>query len=314
MTFQLANSPLFIVASNQMPAKRKVTTPPPKKSSKHKPAQTSIDNFFTSPSKPRNNGSKRETSVISIVDSDDEIVLTGGDDEKVARELQERFDTEREQDFKDKGKAKEIEPKLEVDEEDDGIELVKEEVHVKKEGINGSSSSKVHPMFGTNTTRDPARIKRDVHLSRQESSREDAGAIELEQADNGPDSVKKEIQVKAEGDNGLNSSKVHPMFAPATNPKTPTKPKPGIGDKNQKSPQIKLENGNGNRSPAKITTTSAEAVEPIDFDVDQFIFRPADIDVSRWPKGRLPYSVLVGVYVQVSSTRSRLLIVRVLTK
>ena len=249
LTLLSSDSPLFIVASNQMPAKRKVTTPPPKKSSKHKPAQTSIDNFFTSPSKPRNNGSKRETSVISIVDSDDEIVLTGGDDEKVARELQERFDTEREQDFKDKGKAKEIEPKLEVDEEDDGIELVKEEVHVKKEGINGSSSSKVHP-----------------------------------------------------------------IFAPTTTVNTPTKSKPEPGSKSQQTPQIKLENGNGNRSPAKITTTSAEAVEPIDFDVDQFIFRPADIDVSRWPKGRLPYSVLVGVYVQVSSTRSRLLIVRVLTK
>ena len=240
MTLLWSISSLFIVASSNMPTKRKVTTPPPKKSSKHKPAQTSIDNFFTSPSKPRNNGSKRETSVISIVDSDDE---------KVARELQERFDTEREQDIKDKGKAKEIELKLEVDEEDDGVELVKEEVHVKKEGINGSSSSKVHP-----------------------------------------------------------------MFAPTTTVNTPTKPKPEPGSKYQQSPQIKLENGNGNRSPAKITTTSAEAVEPIDFDVDQFIFRPADIDVSRWPKGRLPYSVLVGVYVQVSSTRSRLLIVRVLTK
>jgi hypothetical protein len=232
-----------------MPAKRKVTTPPPKKSSKHKPAQTSIDNFFTSPSKSRNTGLKRETSVISIIDSDDDIILTGGDDEKVARELQERFDTGRAHESKDKGKAKEIEPKLKVDEEDDGIELVQEEVHAKKEGINGSSSSKVHP-----------------------------------------------------------------MFAPSTSVKTPTKPKPDTDTKNQQSPQIKLENGNGNRSPAKITTSSAEAVEPIDFDVDQFIFRPAEIDCSRWPKGRLPYSVLVGVYVQVSSTRSRLLIVRVLTK
>ncbi|EIW68887.1 hypothetical protein TREMEDRAFT_31295 [Tremella mesenterica DSM 1558] len=63
----------------------------------------------------------------------------------------------------------------------------------------------------------------------------------------------------------------------------------------------------------KITSAAVEPVEPIDFDVDQFLFRPEEVNVSNWPKGRLPYSVLVGVYVQVSSTRSRLLIVRVLT-
>lgn len=70
-------------------------------------------------------------------------------------------------------------------------------------------------------------------------------------------------------------------------------------------------------SPTKngtITSTTAEPVEAIDFDKDAFLFRPNEIDTSKWPKGRLPYSVLVGVYVQVSSTRSRLLIVRVLTK
>ncbi|KAK1927440.1 ATP-dependent DNA ligase [Papiliotrema laurentii] len=63
-----------------------------------------------------------------------------------------------------------------------------------------------------------------------------------------------------------------------------------------------------------ITSTTAEPVDAIDFDTDAFLFRPEDIDTSRWPKGRLPYSILVGVYVQVSSTRSRLKIVRVLTK
>jgi len=230
-----------------MPPKRKAATPPPKKTSKAKSGQTSINNFFASPSKPKNGDQKkRSTSVISIIDSDDElppqdVVITGGDDEKVARELQEKFDTERKTVSPDKGKGKEI---VEEDvDDDDGIEIVMEEVHVKKEGINGSSSSKVHPMFA------PAPVK------------------------------------------------------------TPTKPKQEPG-----TTAVKAEPGTANGSPAKITTSSAEAVEPVDFDVDQFLFRPSDVDVSKWPKGRLPYSVLVGVYVQVSSTRSRLLIVRVLTK
>jgi len=230
-----------------MPPKRKAATPPPRKASKTKSGQTSINNFFASPSKPKiGDQKKRSTSVISIIDSDDElppqdVVITGGDDEKVARELQERFDTERKAVSPIKGKGKEI---VEQDEDDDdGIEIVKEEVHVKKEGINGSSSSKVHPMFA------PAPVK------------------------------------------------------------TPTKPKQESG-----TTTVKAEPGTSNGSPAKITTSSEEAVEPIDFDVDQFLFKPSDVDVSKWPKGRLPYSVLVGVYVQVSSTRSRLLIVRVLTK
>ena len=230
-----------------MPPKRKAATPPPKKSTKSKAGQTSIDNFFASPSKPKSE-KKRSTSVISFVDSDDELPaqdgITGGDDEKVARELQQKFDTEQIPTSPDKGKAKQV--VLEEDDED-GIEIVKEEVHVKKEGINGSSSSKVHP-----------------------------------------------------------------MFAPPSDVKTPTKPKNGLEATVKAEPGTV--NGSENGSPAKITTSSAEAVDPIDFDVDQFLFRPAEIDISKWPKGRLPYSVLVGVYVQVSSTRSRLLIVRVLTK
>lgn len=236
-----------------MPPKRKAVTPPPKKSvkSKSKPAQTSIDNFFASPSKTKNGAEKkRSISVISFIDSDDElppqpqgIQLSGGDDEKVARELQERFDTENVV-SPDKGKGREV---IEEDEEDgDGIEIIKEEIHVKKEGINGSSSSKVHPMFAA--------------------------------------SIKTPTKPKT------------------TTPTTTVKAEPGST------------NGNGTGSPAKITTSSAEAVDPIDFDVDQYLFRPSQVDVSKWPKGRLPYSVLVGVYVQVSSTRSRLLIVRVLTK
>jgi hypothetical protein len=61
-------------------------------------------------------------------------------------------------------------------------------------------------------------------------------------------------------------------------------------------------------------TAPKEAVPPIDFDSDALLFRPASVDTTLWPDGRLPYSVLVGVYVQVAATRSRLTIVRVLTK
>jgi DNA ligase-1 len=232
-----------------MPPKRKAATPPPKKTGKAKVGQTSIDNFFSSPSKQRNgNGNgqipKRETSVISIADSDDDLPLSATADETIARELQDRYDVEVLS--KDKGKAKLLEL-ADADDEDDGIEIIQEEVNVKQEGINGSSSSKVHPMFAPA----PSRVK----------------------------TPPKDIKPKLESSPPLVEVK----------------------------PELK-------GSPAKITTNSAEAVEPIDFNVDQFIFRPGDVDVSRWPKGRLPYSVLVGVYVQVSSTRSRLLIVRVLTK
>lgn len=51
-----------------------------------------------------------------------------------------------------------------------------------------------------------------------------------------------------------------------------------------------------------------------DFDTDPFTFRPEDVNVSFWPRGKLPYSVLVGVYVQVGGTRSRLAIVRIISK
>ncbi|KAL1410346.1 hypothetical protein Q8F55_004354 [Vanrija albida] len=64
----------------------------------------------------------------------------------------------------------------------------------------------------------------------------------------------------------------------------------------------------GPSRPTKISSTRAEPVEPIDFDTDSLLFRPDEVDVSKWPGGRLPYSILVGAYVQVSSTRSRLLI------
>ncbi|TYJ59128.1 hypothetical protein B9479_000117 [Cryptococcus floricola] len=62
-----------------------------------------------------------------------------------------------------------------------------------------------------------------------------------------------------------------------------------------------------------IASAAGNSDQPLDFDTDSFVFIPSSIDTSLWPKGRLPYSILVGVYVQVSGTRSRLAIVRILT-
>lgn len=102
--------------------------------------------------------------------------------------------------------------------------------------------------------------------------------------------------------------KVHPLFAGSdTKPKTPNKP--------LLSPTKPLAQHNAQAGPSRLAPLGrADPAPAIDFDIDSLLFRPEEVDVSRWPKGRLPYSVLVGVYVQVASTRSRLTIVRVLTK
>jgi DNA ligase-1 len=63
--------------------------------------------------------------------------------------------------------------------------------------------------------------------------------------------------------------------------------------------------------PSRATQPAPTA---IDFDTDSLLFCPEDIDTSLWPAGHVPYAVLVGAYTQVAGTRSRLAIVRVLTK
>jgi DNA ligase-1 len=64
-----------------------------------------------------------------------------------------------------------------------------------------------------------------------------------------------------------------------------------------------------------ISATAANITVPtFDFDTDPFLFRPDAVDTSHWPAGRLPYEVLVGVYLQVGGTRSRLAIVRIISK
>jgi len=262
-----------------MPPKRqKQVTPPPngkKRKVKAKTAQSSIDTFFTSPSKPKPTGAKREReqSVISIGDSDDE---DAGDsttkqvngtsresDEAMAKRLAAEWATAEQpkSPLKDKGKGR----APSVDEEsEDGIVAV-DAPSTKAPGINGSSSS---------SHRLPPAVPPSLS----------------------PKKVKPIADVKAE-------TKVHPMFA--RRPTTPPKSTPHPDDI---TPIVTPTRG------GTITSTTAEPVEAIDFDADAFLFRPEDVDTSKWPKGRLPYSILVGVYVQVSSTRSRLLIVRVLTK
>lgn len=102
--------------------------------------------------------------------------------------------------------------------------------------------------------------------------------------------------------------KLHPMFARAqeAGPSRPREKPAQLGSK----PDIDRPK---DRKPT-LTATRAQRVEPIDFDSDSLLFRPKAVDISLWPAGRLPYSVLVGVYAQVAGTRSRLTIVRVLTK
>lgn len=100
------------------------------------------------------------------------------------------------------------------------------------------------------------------------------------------------------------SKPVHPKF-------TPQDEQPLVSIKDKTVPEA---GPSRPRNPFGSKAAPREAAPPIDFDVDSYLFHPEAVDVSLWPKGRLPYSVLVGVYVQVASTRSRLLIVRLLTK
>ena len=246
-----------------MPPKRQArpSTPPSagKKGKRAKPEQASIESFFSSPTKPRVNGTPKQendNSVISFVDSDDE--YTPQRDKPIpsnATSAQGSVNRGTEGDVMklDKGKGKVSSPV-----NSGGLDY--------NDGI-GRRSSSLPSMNGSS------------------SSILEVPSVKLEQQP----SSKRE------------SKSISSVFSrPQTPPRLDQKP-------NVCSPSTP------SRSSG-ITNISYGAVEPIDFDRDAFLFRPSEIDVSDWPKGRLPYSVLVGVYVQVSSTRSRLTIVRVLTK
>lgn len=240
-----------------MPAKRGQPSTPPstKKKAKKVRAQPSIDSFFSSPTKPRLNGTtnrERRKSVISFVDSDDEPDENGrsNGDEELARKLVQEW-----ADGAEDGKGKSKAPSPVPDVDGDDVQAI-EAPCSEPNGVNGSSSS--------------AHLLPPVKLEWRPSPDKDdkpAASIFAKQRTPSPPDMKPEHK------------------SPATASKS-----------------------------SATTLSSAEPVEAIDFDVDAFLFRPSQIDVSRWPKGRSPYSVLVGVYVQVSSTRSRITIVRVLTK
>ena len=276
-------------------SKKRVATPPStgKKKAKKQNGQPSIDSFFTSPSK------KRAGSVISISDDEEELdfqvspskkkALNGHilderrpensglveRDEQLARDLSRTWAKEAESQKVDKGKKRAT---SQLSNDEDGIEAV-EAPYSTSPGINGSSSS-------------------------------------THQLPPGPSSPTKAKPKAMKGTNG--DGPLAPLFA-KSEPEPDIKPYPGVKAE-ASTPMRELEDAKPDIKSAfpkpygAITSTSGETVEPIDFDVDAFTFRPEEVDLCKWPKGRLPYSVLVGVYVQVSSTRSRLMIVRVLTK
>lgn len=103
---------------------------------------------------------------------------------------------------------------------------------------------------------------------------------------------------------------VHPLFAKPL-PASPSKPIKAETGSASASASVKKEPIAG---PSRLRAGPAQPVEPVDFDMDSLLFDPALVDTSGWPGGRLPYSILVGVYCQVAGTRSRIIIVRVLTK
>ena len=264
-----------------MPPKRQArpSTPPStkKKIKKSKSAQPSIDSFFNSPNKPRANGNeirvKREKSIISFVDSDDDPVIAKKQidgDEELARKLTKEW----EEDKLDKGKARDLSTSL--NDEDGNDEIVEVEAPYSEPlGLNGSSTS--------------SHLLPPVKFEEKEESKP---IVKLRSPQ----------QTKPDTEKGI-VAQVKPV-ASIFKSKTPPPPESKSDTKSPATPS----------KSSTITSTSSEPVDPINFDVDAFLFQPSDIDRSKWPKGRLPYSVLVGVYVQVSSTRSRLTIVRVLTK
>lgn len=271
-----------------MPPKRhtRASTPPSaKKRAKHT-AQPSIDAFFTSPKKPKTATPARNGDAKPAANGG-----RNGSDEVISID--------------------------DSDEED--IQVV--------EPPEATAKPNIPPVA---TSPKSSQVDEDARLAQRLAAEWNAGTV---QEDKGKGKEKEADfgEWEIEDMNGASSSKrspspppaaptpvspkkekvVHPMFAPKPTPDVKRERKPSPIDSVDIKPS--LDTAPSDVKP-KITSTTAEPVEPIDFDTDAFLFRPPSIDTSAWPKGRLPYSVLVGVYVQVSSTRSRLTIVRVLTK
>ena len=311
-----------------MPPKKtkRASTPPStsKKRAKHGNGQPSIDAFFTSPSKK----SQANGSVISISDDEEDAVphkkasisskvpkikagrsadskQTGSKqiakDELLARDLSRQWTEEEEKLRVDKGKQREN-SNPEEDGDDEGIEVVDVPAS-ESPRINGSSSSK-HKLPERQTS--PSRPPKPKLNKGSKSNVPLAPVFGNVKTESSPDKVTQSVKDELDMDTEIKPKLRDDRGDPSSPLRELEDTKPDI------KPAFSLKS-NGNTNGA-ISSTSTDAVEPIDFDVDAFTFRPEEVDVSKWPKGRLPYSVLVGVYVQVSSTRSRLMIVRVLTK
>lgn len=213
---------------------------PTKQKGKGKAVQASISTFL-SPSKR----AKRDTSVVVLTDSDDDIV---------------------------------------------------EIVEAKEQVTNGDSSQP--QAKDAETESDEAMARR---LAAEWAAEEQSAEAEEESA---PATAELKADVKEEPEPPLKP--VHPMFARPP-PASPTKHVRSVSDQ----PAAKNEPVPG---PSRPRAPPAQPVDPVDFDMDSLLFQPSSIDTSGWPDGRLPYSILVGVYCQVAATRSRIIIVRVLTK
>ncbi|OCF32387.1 DNA ligase 1 [Kwoniella heveanensis BCC8398] len=254
---------------------RPSTPPPKKKVKKVHQTQPSIQSFFASPSKANKhtNGVKTD-NVKAVISIDDS---DDDDDAPVSVKDEPRRLEEQLRAVAvkvDKGKGRAADTSSLEEEEDDEI-VPLNPPYSAAPGINGSCSS---------THRLPP-VKHEPASTVKNEFTEDVEATSKPSTETKP---------------------IAALFAPRKL-RTPSPPlQPAV--KNEKKPLLISPS-----KPATITSVSAEPVEPINFDTDAFLFRPVEIDTSKWPKGRLPYSILVGVYVQVSSTRSRLTIVRVLT-
>lgn len=264
--------------------------------------QKSIASFFSPPKPPSRGaqptptptkgtinaakGGKRNIEeVVEVSDSDDEIVFAGTGNGKRARVAEEN------------GRANEVEVKTAELAETVEIRDAKEETA----GKDGESDEALaHRLAAEWAAEDATGPASQAQAKEEVNEAEEVKDVKIEE---GKEDKAAKVEVGASPPAKPN---IHPLFARATEA-GPSRSPSTAATKQTDSPRKETRK-------ATLAVSRTLPVEPIDFDVDSLLFRPASVDISAWPQGRLPYSVLVGVYVQVSATRSRLLIVRILTK
>lgn len=165
----------------------------------------------------------------------------------------------------------------------------------------GENELESHPSQPPSSLRKP---KRDLSspLSRySETEPPIATGIKLEDKNDGSPAADKSpspIREVKPGDRDLK-----PSFSPSTPP----------------NKKVMLLQSPARPFPSTSTSESSKTTKVINgaefnWDVDSHLFDLESGCTSGWVGGKLPYEVLVGVYVQVGGTRSRLAIVRILTK